>query len=104
MSGHEYILENYLVNYVFKNLFPVVGDDIFDNYVILITHYAMIKMMLIGMAGYRKENFGIDYAVKLIQSFSRAVEHDKNYVKRIFELLKENKMDTLGYMAILVKD
>ena len=67
MAEHEYILENYLVNYVFKNLFPLSGEKhIFDNYVMLIVHYAMIKLLLIGMAGFHKENFSVDHVLKLI--------------------------------------
>lgn len=105
MQLHEHILENYLVNYVFKNLFPVNGEKLFfDNYVILIVHYSMIKMLLIGMASFHKENFGTDHVLKLIQSFAKVVEHNKAYVKQIFQLLKDNKMNTLAYMAILIKN
>ena len=60
MAEHAYIMENYLVNYAFKNLFPLSGEKhIFDNYVMLIVHYAMIKLLLIGMAGFHKENFRV---------------------------------------------
>ena len=60
MAEHAYIMENYLVNYAFKNLFPLSGGKhIFDNYVMLIVHYAMIKLLLIGMAGFHKENFRV---------------------------------------------
>ncbi len=105
MAQHEYILENYLVNYVFKNLFPVNGEKyILDNYVLLIVHYAMIKMLLIGIAGFHKENFGTDQVIKLIQSFSKVIEHNNAYVKQAFKLLKDNNMNTLAYMAILIKN
>jgi len=105
MEQHEYILENYLVNFVFKNLFPVNGEKhIFDNYVMLIIHYSMIKMLLIGMAGYHKENFDTHHVIKLIQSFAKVIEHNNAYVKQAFKLLKANKMNTLAYMAILTKN
>ena len=97
MQQHEYILENYLVNYVFKNLFPVNGEKhIFDNYVLLIVHYAMIKMLLIGMAGFHKENFGIDQVIKLIQSFAKVIEHNNVYVKQAFQLLKGEQYEHSG--------
>lgn len=105
IENHEYILENYLVNYVFKNLFPVSGEKhIFDNYVMLIVHYAMIKLLLIGMAGFHKENFSTGHVIKLIQSFSKTVEHNNAYLKRVFDLLKANKFNTMPYMAILTKN
>lgn len=105
MEQHEYILENYLVNYVFKNLFPFDGEKrVFDNYVKLIVHYAMIKLFLIGMAGCHKENFNTDHVVKLIQSFSKTVEHNAAYLKNILALLRANGFNTMPYMAILIKN
>lgn len=105
MTEHEYIMENYLVNYVFKNLFPINGEKhIFDNYVMLIVHYAMIKLLLIGMAGFHKENFNTDYVIKLIQSFSKVIEHNTAYLKTVFRILKDNGFNTMPYMAILIKN
>lgn len=105
MDQHEYILENYVVNYVFKNLFPFNGEmHIFDNYVMLVVHYSLVKMLLIGMAGFHQENFDIEHVVKLIQSFSKVIEHNNVYLKNVFELLKSNEFNTMPYMAILIKN
>lgn len=105
MQQHEYILENYLVNYVFKNMFPVSGNKhVFDNFVILAVHYSIIKMFLIGMAGFHKENFGTEHVLKLIQAFSKTIEHNTSYINHMFELLEKNKMNTMAYMAILIKN
>lgn len=105
INDHEYILENYLVNYVFKNIFPLNGQKhVFDNYVMLIVHHSMIKMLLIGMAGFHKENFNTDHVIKLIQSFAKTIEHNNIYLKNVFTLLKTNKFTTMAYMAILIKN
>ncbi|MEN6414822.1 MAG: flagellin lysine-N-methylase [Veillonellales bacterium] len=105
MEQHEYILENYLVNYVFKNLFPFEGEKhIFDNFMLLVVHYAMIKMMLIGMSGFHKDKFGMDQVLNLIQSFVKVVEHSPSYLKKVCDLLKANQMNTLPYMTILIKN
>ena len=102
-NGH--ILENYLVNYVFKNLFPFSGNkNVFDNYVMLVVHYAMINMLLIGMAGFHRENFNAGHALKLIQSFAKTVEHNKSYLKNVLSLLETNQFNTMPYMAILLKN
>lgn len=105
MDKHEYILENYLVNYVFKNLFPFSGQkDIFDDYMMMIIHYAMIKMNLIGMAGFHKENFDTEHVVKLIQSFSKTVEHHSEFLKYINYIFKKHNFDTMAYMSVLIKN
>ncbi|HDX9591416.1 TPA: flagellin lysine-N-methylase [Bacillus pseudomycoides] len=103
MTEHEYILENYLVNHVFKNLFPFGQKTLFDDYVMLVIHYSMIKLHLIGMAGFHK-GLTIDLVIKLIQSFAKTVEHSAIYLKNIFNLLKTNEFITMPYMAILIKN
>jgi lysine-N-methylase len=105
MDQHEYILENYLVNYVFLNLFPFGSrKDIYDEYVLLAIHFAIIKNLLIGLAGYHKTNFGIAHVVKLIQSFSKAVEHNSTYLKYVVDFFEENDLKNSACMAILIKN
>jgi len=104
MEQHEYILENYLVNYVFKNLFPFRGSlSVFDEYVMLVVHYSLIKMHLIGLAGYH-QGLTQEIAVKLIQSFAKTVEHNSQYLEFVIDLLKKNDVTNLAYMAILIKN
>jgi lysine-N-methylase len=104
MTENEYILENYLVNHVFKNLFPLNGEkNIFDNYVMLVVHYALIKLHLIGIAGFHK-GLSQELVIKLIQSFAKTVEHNAQYLNQIFELLKKNEYTTMAYMAIMIKN
>ena len=105
MGKNEHIMENYLVNHVFKNLFPFAGEkQIFDNYVMMIVHYAMIKMLLIGMAGFHKEKFGDEQVVKLIQSFGKVIEHDEVYLKKILMFFHDNKLTSMPYMSVLIKN
>ena len=104
MERHEYILENYLVNYVFKNLFPFSGEkNLFDNYVMMVFHYALIKMHLIGMAAFHR-GLTEEVVIKLIYSFARVVEHSPQYLQHVLRLLKDNGYDTMAYMAILIKN
>ncbi|HWP95349.1 MAG TPA: flagellin lysine-N-methylase [Syntrophomonadaceae bacterium] len=104
MEEREYIMENYLVNYVFKNLFPFSSEqNVFENYVMLVIRYALIKMHLIGMAAFH-QGLTDDLAILLIQSFAKTVEHNKQYLQKIFGLLKQNGYTTMAYMAILIKN
>lgn len=104
MKEHEYILENYLVNYVFKNLFPFTGEkSLFDAYMMLVIHYSLIKLHLIGMAGYH-EGLTDELVIKLIQSFAKTVEHNQKYLNEIADLMKQNAFNTMPYMSILIKN
>jgi lysine-N-methylase len=104
MREHEYILENYLVNYIFKNFFPfTAGNSVFDSYMMLVIHYALIKMHLIGMAGFQK-GLTDELVIKLIQSFAKTVEHNQLYVNEIAALMKQNDFSTMAYMSVLIRN
>jgi lysine-N-methylase len=81
MQEHPYILENYLINHVFRTRFPFgvnpqdEANDAQTEYLMMCIQYAAIKGLLIGMAGHYREGFATGLVVKLVQSFSKAVEH-----------------------------
>lgn len=102
-KDHEYILENYLVNYMFRNLFPFNSNgNIFDDYCKLVIHYSLIKMMLIGMSAYHKK-LEDEIVIKLIYSFSRTIEHT-NTVNDVFSDFKEQKFDNMAFMSVFIKN
>lgn len=104
MDENEYIWENYLVNYMFKNMFPIQDlRHVFESYMVMIIHYAMIKMNLIGVAAYHKE-LTTEIVIKVVQSFAKTVEHNDTYVSEIKKLMVVNQMNSLGYMVILIKN
>jgi len=104
LRAKEFILENFIVNEYFKEQMPF-GDyaSIWDSYIFLCILYSMVKLHMIGMAGYHKE-LNDELTIKLIQSLSREVVHNTNYIQGIVKLLKANNYDTLAYMSILVKN
>ena len=65
-----YILENYLVNQVFINLFPFLRGSYLDLYRAMVFNLVIIQVLLVGMSAHFK---GLNDAlvVQLIQSFSR---------------------------------
>lgn len=103
MEQHEYILENYLVNYVFSKLFSFDKENkVFDSFVSLTLHYAMIKLLLIGIAGYHKK-LTAEIVIKVIQSFAKEIEHS-SFISFMHDILKENDYTSMGYMAVLIKN
>jgi lysine-N-methylase len=106
-----FILENYLVNYMFQNLFPwgregsadFTQRSIFDEYLLMTTQFAWINTLLIGVAGHYKEAFTGDHVVQTIQSLTRAVEHYPHALNSVVELVNLKKLDNLKGMAILLR-
>lgn len=103
MKKNEHIMENYIVNYIYKSLFSSGNMDIFDEYIMLTVHFSLIKYHLIGLAGFHQK-LDEDLVIKLIQSYSKVVEHNYLYLSKVLELIKKNKMNNIAYMTILIKN
>ena len=107
-----FIPENYLLNYMFQNLFPYgrtgsknfVPRSMFDEYILMTTQFAWINALLIGIAGYYKESFAEQHVVQTVQSFTRTVEHYPHALKSIHEYIKSRELASLQGMAILLKN
>ncbi|MFC8685116.1 flagellin lysine-N-methylase [Brevibacillus porteri] len=106
MEDHFYILENYLVNQMYKNLFPFYGNSLslMDNYVILALHYSLIKMHLIGIAGFHKSDLNSNHILTLIQSLAKTIEHNPRYLQFAFDYLKKKEFTSIAGMAIFLKN
>ncbi|EHQ89299.1 flagellin lysine-N-methylase [Desulfosporosinus youngiae] len=100
---HEYIFENYLVNYVYNNLFPLSNGDIFDEYIKLVFHYSLIKMLLTGIAGFH-QGLSLELSVKLIQSFAKTIEHNPQYINETKDWFKRKGLNSMKYLSILIKN
>lgn len=104
LEEHDYILENYLVNYVYTSRFPLgAGKRIFSHYTQMVVQVSLIKMMLIGMSGYH-EGMTPELALRAIQSFARANEHSLTYFSTILEMFEESGYSNLPYMTVLIKN
>jgi len=117
MSQHEYMLEHYLVNYAHGKLFPFgpqettqnlsaekVGNTIGKQYMLLATNYAIIKTVLIGVAGFSKTEFGTAHVVKVVQSCAKTFEHSVAFPARALEILSEHGMQSSVSMAMLLQN
>ncbi|SFC60766.1 flagellin lysine-N-methylase [Clostridium uliginosum] len=100
----EYILENYFVNDVFLNLFPVrSGDKIFEEYCILVIKFAVMKIFLVGIGKYYK-CLDDDKVMKILYLYSRNIEHTKGYIDSILEAIKEDNNLNMAFLSLLIKN
>lgn len=103
MSDKGYILENFLVNYVFQELLPISDFNVFTQYGIMIVYYSIIKMHLIGLSAYYKENFSEDIVVNFLQQFSKFIIHNVTFTNWINDILCSNNLNNMPYITILLK-
>ena len=102
IEKYEYFFENYLVNYVFKNMLMYSKKNILKDYAEMIMYYSMIKFAIIGVCGNFKEEMDESNLVLTISTFSRGVEHNKNNVEKLKEFIKEFKLDNLSNLLPLI--
>jgi lysine-N-methylase len=89
MERHPFLLENYLVNHIFQTQFPFGQKSVSDhegplrNYLLMSVELAAIMGLLIGTAGHYRETFGIEQVVKVVQAFTKSVEHSPVFRKAL---------------------
>ena len=96
------IFENYLTNFMYNNLFPYSeSDSMFEGYIMLLIRYSLIRFYLVGRYLYNKKE-SCDEMIRFIQVFSKAVEHDKNYIEEILDYIIENEFDNMEFAEMLI--
>lgn len=101
MREHSYILENYLVNHVFENLFPKNGKKLFWDYTLMVVIFLMVRIHLVGISGYY-EGLNEEIIVKVIQSFNRVTMHNSEYLESIRKYFNENEFDSLAHVVAIL--
>jgi lysine-N-methylase len=117
MSRHEHMFEHYLVNYAYRTLFPYglpesnlrlrdtrVASAFAAQYMLMAAYYAIVKTLLIGMAGFHKSAFGVDHVIKLVQSCAKTFEHSLTYPGQVIEMLADKSMTTPATLSVLIRN
>lgn len=102
IENYEYVFENYLVSYAFKNVLMYSKKNVLKDYAEMLMYYSMIKFAIIGVCGNLKEDMDESNLILTISTFSRGVEHNKNNVEKLKELVKEFKLDNLSNLLPLI--
>lgn len=98
---HAYILENYLVHYVFHSLFPFARQTLLTQYQELICNYLAITTLLEGQASYHK-GMTEELAVTTIQSYSRFAGHYTHFKETISRVIEEQGLDDMRQLFMLL--
>ncbi|MFJ7950817.1 flagellin lysine-N-methylase [Lysinibacillus sp. NPDC096418] len=103
MQDQEYMLENYIVNYVFKNLFPYDYNSLFESYVMLVIHFNLIKLHIVGIAA-KEQKLTKEMVVNCVQQLAKEIEHNTVYLKGVREGMESSGYTTMGHMFVLIKN
>lgn len=109
---HPYILENYLINAVLRDLYPFgaqLGDpeatpEPARAFAMLAVRFALIKGLLIGVAGARPDQLCPAEVVRTVQTVFKHFEHNKNFLSASYELLREKGLDNARGPTMLLRN
>ncbi len=87
VSEYGYIIENYLVNYLFERCIPLDESKPIKSYQRIKLCYRLIKLQIIGMFSYYQE-VSQEWIIKLIQSFSKTFDHDDTSLTKLLTYLQ----------------
>jgi lysine-N-methylase len=115
---HPYIIENYLVNTIFRYRFPFVRDwaqtvaapstlaapSMTRESILLSAQFALVKGLLIGVAGFHRGQFSASHVVHTVQAASKHFEHHTGFLTCAHDLLVEKSLDSQLGLAILLRN
>ena len=101
-NKYSYILENYLVNFIYNNMFPFNEVlSFFDSYMMLIIRFSFIRFYLVGLyLNNREEND--ENIVEFIQVFSKTIEHHKSYLIDSLHYIKRKEFDNMEFAKTIL--
>ncbi len=111
-ARQPYILENYLINTILRCQFPFGPEGMKEGatpsmtreFVQLTAQFALMKGLLIGVAGYHRENFAMEHVVHTAQAAAKHFEHHPEFLNLAYRLVAESGMDGARGIAILLRN
>ncbi|HTZ97718.1 MAG TPA: flagellin lysine-N-methylase [Terriglobales bacterium] len=108
---HPYILENYLINTIFRCQYPFgrggtspsSRPSLAREHALLTGQFALMRGLLIGVAGFHAEAFCANHVVFTVQSASKHFEHHPDFLNQVYDLLAESRMEGDRGRAILLR-
>ncbi len=104
LENKEYILENYVVYNLYGNYMKsLYTKDLHKEIVRLVLSYSIINKMLFGRWIKNNKKLKDEDFVDAIYSFSRNLEHNEQFINKIYNNIKNAGYDSMAYLAMLIR-
>ena len=112
VQSHPHITENFLANTLLRCQFPFgregmktgVQPDMVHEFALLTAQFALMRGLLIGVAGHHGAAFSESHVVHTVQAASKHFEHHPEFLSMVHALLVERQMDGARGLAILLRN
>ena len=104
LENKEYIIENYVVYNLYGNYMKsLYTKDLHKEIVRLVLSYSIINMILFGRWIKNNKKLKDEDFVDAIYSFSRMLEHNEQFINKIYNNIKNAGYDSMAYLAMLIR-
>jgi lysine-N-methylase len=112
MDRHPHIMENFLINTILRCQFPYGKDgmragaqtDMAREFSLLAAQFALMRGLLIGVAGHHGPAFSGEHIVHTVQAASKHFEHHPEFLPMAHALLVESRIDGPSGLAMLLRN
>jgi lysine-N-methylase len=112
METHPLVLENLLINAVFRGLFPfgtAMGSTGWQpaferEFALLALQFALLKGLLIGVAGFHRRRLAEPHVIQTVQAVSKHFEHHPAFLDEAFKLLEAGGLNTPRGLTMLIRN
>ncbi len=95
LQAAPHLLEHYLLNEMFRDLFPFQGGTPYDHYLQLISRFGLLRLMLAARCNTDAEPPSPAELSQTVQVFCRRFQHDTSWAARVNIALKNSGWDGL---------
>jgi lysine-N-methylase len=95
LDAAPHLLEHYVLNEMFKGLFPFDGEDPYESYLRLIARFGLLRLMLAAQCNTEGDLPDAAALVQTVQVFCRRFQHDGTLTSRVHQALKSSGLGTL---------
>lgn len=83
LDATPFLLENYLLNEMFRELFPFEGGGVYEHYLRLISRFGLLRLMLAAQCTSGAELPSAARLLQTVQVFCRHYQHDSNFASQV---------------------
>jgi lysine-N-methylase len=83
LATAPHLLENYLLNEMFRELFPFEGTTPYEQYLRLVSRFGLLRLMLAAQCSPEGDLPDVETLVRTTQVFCRLIQHDTSFALKV---------------------
>ena len=101
-NEYEYVFENYLVHYMFRNPGVFMQKSLLYKYIEMLIYYTMTKFSIIASISTLKDDFTENDLLLAISTLARGVEHNEKNIESLRAFGKNFNLDSLSSVMHMI--